>query len=181
MPRIERGERLVGDQRRRAGRKRAREHDARALAARQIGRGAIGEMRGAGIAQSGVDGGLIERTDPRERPEMRQPPEPDQPPNAEWPVQRIGLRQIGDVARDRGAAERRHVGAVDRHAPCRGRKQSEQRACQRRFARAVWADHADQRAVLERHVKAIEHAASAKIDRQRLGRDRHHKRRSRSK
>jgi hypothetical protein len=84
----------------RLDRQRAREQDAGALAARQLGRDPVAQVQDVGALHRAFDRGGVRLGDPRHRREMRQSPEPDKPLDGQRPVQCLPLRHIGDPPRE---------------------------------------------------------------------------------
>ena len=98
MPRIERGRGFIGEQHGSFRGKRARQRDARPLAAGQRGDAAVGESFGCGSLHRADDRGAVLRRRRCERVHMRMPPERDHRGGLHRPMEYVALRQIGDGA-----------------------------------------------------------------------------------
>src|SRR6185436_21173931 len=131
---VQAGDRLVQQQQRRLLRQRARQVDAVALAARQLGDGPLGQRGRVRRRQRARDRIGVGRRLGLQPPEVRQPPQRHRLAHRQRNVGGRILRQQRRPARDLPARQRGQRRARQRHLPRRRRVQAQQQAQQRRLA-----------------------------------------------
>ncbi len=162
---IERGHGLVREQHGCLARQRPREKHARALARRQRGDAARREGRHIGGRERALDRLAIAGVKRGKGFPEGQAAEHHHVAHGHGPSEHRVLRHVGDVARERAAAELRQRLAVEAHRAFVRTQEPREHAHERRLARAVGADKPGERSRFHRERDAGQHAPA--VERQR--------------
>ncbi len=169
MQRVERGDRLVGDQPVRLDRQRTRHQRPRPLAARKFGDAAAAQFLKLGRVDGAFDRLHVRGVGRTERGAMRQAAERDDRFHFERPVGSAALREIGDAASERRTS--RAGRAVVADLPFSRLDQASESPGERRLAGAVGSDEPDelarrkaQRDARQRDARAVTDGEIADLD-----------------
>src|SRR5262252_4055956 len=171
MVRIEADERLVEQEELRLADQRLRNQEPLALAAGELGNGMSGQVLRADQVQRALHVLALRRAAPGQAPAMPAGDAGDEVPSSDPRMQqrRAHLRHVSDR---RTAAPDRRVEHADR---ARARPdEAEDRAHQRRLARSIGAEHADELAALDREAHVRQDRPAAHRDGHAVAGDRRH-------
>ena len=161
---VEADRRLVEHEQALARAERLREHHAALLAARELPDRALRAIRHADAPERVGDGAAVVGVRPPPGPEVRETSHHHDVAHARREARR---RSRDAAARSRSGApgrSRRRRPAQHLDAARRDRHETEQRAQQRRLARTVRTDHAEEAARVEREGDVLEHALAVALD-----------------